>query len=143
MKSVSQKAASIFRAAITRIPEGQTSVKIDKGDQEHGGLVMALHVQLIGENKYGKIYSFAHYYEQNGDLMRDPDITMLEAATGQGLFPLSYRQDGLGMDREYVVFTETGWKIFKKMQADLVSFCNGWAKNLHEQQDLWPVKVIR
>lgn len=152
MKAINKTAAGIFQAAIDRIPagrdaDGQTSVCLDAGDQAHGGAIMALHVECIGANKYGKLYSFAHYYEQNGDLMRDPDVVMLKnngtwAPNGGIFFPLSYRQDGLGMYREYVVFNEdgNGWKIAQRAQADLCSFCNGWALNLKEQQGLKAAK---
>ena len=130
MKAVSKKAEHVFRAAIARIPAGETSVKIDAG-----GGYMALHVECIGHNKHGAIYSFAHYGEQNGDLMRDPDVMMLDAATGQGLFPMSYRNDYAGVDNEYVMFTETGMSFHPKQQADLAKFCNDWAGNLAEQQE--------
>jgi hypothetical protein len=146
IKSLNKTATAIFEAAIQAIPDGATSAKIDKGDQEHGGGIMALHVEKIGSRKNGDFYSFAHYYEQNGDMMRDPDVVMLRCAgmypgTVPVYFPTAYRQDGLGIDREYVIFNETGngYKIAKKMQADLSVFCNQWARNLKEQQGLTPV----
>jgi len=134
MKPVNKKASEIFKAAIAMIPAGQTSVKIDNKP----GQYMALHVERIGANRLGAVYSFAHYYEQNGDLMRDPDVTMLFIEAAGQLFPLSYRQDGLGIDREYVEFTETGWKIYKHAQADLAVFCGNWAQNIKHQQGINP-----
>jgi hypothetical protein len=141
MKALSKTAAAIFQEAINRIPAGETSICLDAGDQEHGGAVMALHVERIGANRYGKLYSFAHYYVQNGDAMRDPDVVMLQSDGISGtdaFFPISYRQDGLGMFREYVVFNDegTGWRIARRPQADLASFCATWARNLKEQQGL-------
>ena len=140
MKAINNKAAEFFQACINWIPEGETSCKLDKN--RPGSAIMALHIEMIGENKYGKLYSFAHYYEQNGDMMRDPDIVMLrsinpDALTGKyQFFPTSYRQDGLGMDREYVIFNEdgNGWKIAKRQQADLASFCGQWSRNIMDQQ---------
>ena len=139
MKAINQKAAEFFQAAINRIPEGETSCKLDESGSKS---IMALHIEKIGSNKYGDLYSFAHYYEQNGDLMRDPDIVMLrsinpDALTGKHqFFPTSYRQDGLGMDREYVIFNEdgNGWKIAKRQQADLAAFCGQWSRNIMNQQ---------
>ncbi|MFA5323958.1 MAG: hypothetical protein WC373_14900 [Smithella sp.] len=139
MKAINKKAAEFFQAAINRIPEGETSCKIDNG----GAGIMALHIERIGANKYGELYSFAHYFEQNGDMMRDPDIVMLrsinpDALTGKhAFFPISFRQDGgFAIDREYVVFNEdgNGWKIAKKQQADLAVFCGQWARNIADQQ---------
>lgn len=42
---------------------------------------MPLVIELIGEQVstpfgIGKLYSLAHYYEQNGDLMRDPEMCL-------------------------------------------------------------------
>lgn len=94
---------------------------------------MPLSVECIQETFYGKVYSLAHYYEQNGDLMRDPEMTFLVAK--DMVFPLSYRQDGLGIDRESVFF-ENGkpTKYIKRMQSDQTSFANGWMRNIAEQQ---------
>jgi len=140
MKPINSKAAEFFQACVNRIPENETSCILD--ENKPGSSIMALHIENIGQNKYGDLYSFAHYYEQNGDMMRDPDIVMLRSANPDALtgkhqfFPISYRQDGLGMDREYVIFNEdgNGWKIAKKQQADLASFCGQWARNIADQQ---------
>jgi hypothetical protein len=133
IKEISKTATVIFAAAIARIPAGETSAVIGT----KGGAIMPLHVERIGANTFGSLYSFAHYYEQNGDLMRDPDVVMLQTANGY-LFPISYRQDGCGIDNEYVIFDadNKGYRIAKKEQADLVSFCGTWARNLKEQQGL-------
>ena len=44
----------------------------------------------------------AHYYEQNGDMMRDPDVVFVIGAD-QYVYPISYRQDGLGTYPESAV----------------------------------------
>lgn len=139
MKSVNKAAARVFEAVVRMIPEGKNSTVLDHGKQAEGGSVMALHVEKIGSRKNGDFYSFAHYYEQNGDLMRDPDVVMLRVcpsvlASEPIFFPTAYRQDGLGIDREYVTFEESGYRIAKHAQADLAVFCGQWAKNLKEQQ---------
>ena len=38
------------------------------------------------------IFSLAHYYEQNGDLVCDPDVTFLVA---DQVHPLTFEQDGV------------------------------------------------
>ena len=142
MKAINQKAAELFDACINRIPEGETACKLDENAPDSG--IMALCIERIGANKYGTLYSFVHYYRQNGDMMCDPDIVMLrsvnpDALTGKHQFyPISYRQDGLGMNREYVEFAEdgNGWRIAKRLQADLANFCGQWARNITEQQHI-------
>ena len=53
---------------------------------------MPLIVECVGEWGLGKIYSLAHYSEQNRDLMADPEMTFLLGAGGL-VFPLTYRND--------------------------------------------------
>ena len=149
MRAVCKTSAAIFEAAINRIPTGETSVTLDAGNQANGGAIMALHVENIGDCQYGPLYSFAHYYEQNGDMMRDPDVVMIACmnrATGALiLYPISYRQDGLGIDREDVVFNPdgNGYTIRKRSQADLATFCGQWGRNLKQQQRLEPAAPRR
>jgi hypothetical protein len=73
--------------------------------------------------------SVCHYGEQNGDLMRDPEITML--ADG---FPLTFQNDYMGYLQE-VIFTAADGRMMKSMRAEREqrSFLVIWAKNLREQ----------
>ena len=50
--------------------------KIDNAE----GTFMALHVECIGECNLGPIFSLAHYYEQHGDSMRNPEMLFIQAA---------------------------------------------------------------
>jgi hypothetical protein len=99
--------------------------------------IMAVHVEMINKIKQGPIFSIAHYYEQNGDLMKDPDMTFLRRADGE-YYPLSYQQDGLGIYQDAIAWDDQGdIKGFRaKMQADMVSFANGWMENIKDQQKL-------
>ena len=99
--------------------------------------IMAVCVEMISKNSQGPVFSIAHYYEQEGDLMRDPDMTFLKGADGE-YYPLTFRQDNLGIDQDAVVWGDNGEiKGFRaKMQADFVSFANGWMKNIKDQQKL-------
>lgn len=45
------------------------------------------------------VVSIASYYEQNGDLMRDPDIEVI-LTPAKSLFGWRFRNDGLGIDVE-------------------------------------------
>lgn len=71
---------------------------------------MDLHIEYVGTGPRNlPMVSVAHYYVQNGDLMRDPDMEFevdpkeLDAdvtpktLSGEGWYPLTYRQDGLGI----------------------------------------------
>ena len=141
MKPISKTAEKIFRVAINRVHK-QKADGVDGYWRigAPGGAYMPLCVECIGETRFGKseplkLWSFAHYYEQEGDAMRDPDVIMMDAPGG--LYPVGFRQDSLGIDNEAVVYNDgniSGVKV--KMQADITSFCNDWAQNLKHQQGL-------
>lgn len=137
MKAINKKADKFYHACINAIPRGGTAFKLDTSKT-----YMPLCVERIGGNRFGLFYSFAHYGEQNGDLMRDPDVVML-SAMGR-LYPVSFRNDYLGINGEYVEFDESNRvKIYKRKQADLASFCGIWAQNIMEQQGVARVEGSR
>ena len=97
------------------------------------GTFMAACVEIIHETKAGKIVSVAHYYEQNGDMMRDPDVCFL-IGNDKRIFPISFRQDNLGIFQEVAYVEDGQWKVKERDQADICSFCNQWMLNISEQQ---------
>jgi len=101
------------------------------------GAYMAVHVEKLRLTEQGTLFSVTHYYEQNGDLMRDPDMEFLKV--GDDYYPTYMRQDGGGAyEREAVVYGEDGKieRYYPRMQADLAFFANQWMKNIKEQQKL-------
>ena len=102
---------------------------------------MRLVIEGIGCSPDGRqLVSVAHYYEQNGDLMRDPEMVFLvdlEHAKfkGQdGWFPVSFQQDGgFALYQEALIFD--GSRVLKrpKLFKDLKSFARTWNKNIGEQ----------
>ena len=137
MKPLSKKAEAIFN----KLTEGLTKVGDHKKIDNANGSFMAVCVEIIDETKAGKIVSVAHYFEQNGDLMRDPDCTFLISDgtfTGEaGVFPISFRQDNMGIDQEAATVQEDGHILMHpNMQRDISTFCCQWMKNIQEQQDL-------
>ena len=135
-RKLDEKTEAIFRAAIARIPEGETSCQIGADD----GAYMPLHVEKIGTILHGNpdapirstLYSFAHYFEQNGDLMRDPDICIEDNGPG-GLRPTSFRNDALGIDQEVYAHNSAGYVIGirEKLLHELCQFCKTWGENLN------------
>lgn len=70
-----------------------------------------------------------------------PDPQSIRPADGAGsdrgtdwLFPISFRQDSLGIDRVYVRWE--GEKVYWNLRAqnDLAAFCNTWMENIKQQQ---------
>ena len=90
---------------------------------------MDLVVEKIGEDEY----SLCHYYEQNGDLMRDPEMTvrvikyfpgmpMVEALSFQMDYPPTYQ----------VVYPDKD-HVYPKIKKDLNIFLGQWLNNLMYQ----------
>ena len=95
---------------------------------------MAVSVEIIHECSFGKTVAVAHYYEQNGDLMADPDMTFLICPGGQ-VVPMTYQQDNMGIYQRAVGFIEGGkMEVYWRMQTDITKFANDWMRNIKQQQ---------
>ena len=82
--------------------------------------LMAVVVEKVGNLAgYGEIISIAHYGEQNGDLMADPEMTF--TIVGREYYPISFRNDYLGRYQEVFGFDEDGTPetINTSLQFDL------------------------
>lgn len=98
---------------------------------------MDLCIEALGYNDHeGRpVYSVAHYGEQNGDLMRDPDVTMgVDRETGT-VEPLTYQNDYIGRYWEvYKDFVDgKPTKYYPAMKKDLAAMVTEWAKNIKAQ----------
>ena len=71
---------------------------------------MAVSIEIIGRSGLGPLISVAHYYEQNSDLMRDPDVVFLIGAD-QHVYPVSFRQDNLGIHPKAAYVEDGVWKV--------------------------------
>ena len=131
MKHINDKSEAIFR----KLTEGLVKVGDHRKIDNAPGAFMAVSVEIIGRSGLGPLVSVAHYYEQNGDLMRDPDVVFLIGAD-RHVYPISFRQDNLGIYLEAAYVEDGVWKVRVKMQADLCSFCNMWMRNIDDQQQL-------
>ncbi len=123
MRKLNKSAERTFRACL---PDGP-SHKIDNS----GGTFMPLSVDRLFPTTIGQVVSLAHYYEQNGDLVADPDMTFL--VSPHGVFPLTFQQGGLY--QEAVVWDGPKVRgVRQKLQSQLTTFANGWLRNIREQQ---------
>jgi len=81
---------------------------------------------LVLENIGGGEISIAHYYEQNGDAMRDPEITMKVDNDNKTVTPTSFLQDNMGV--YYTTDSVSAAKV-----RDLEQFMSQWFTNIHDQ----------
>jgi hypothetical protein len=100
---------------------------------------MRLVVEVIGGPYPNGAYelSVAHYGEQNGDAMRDPEITFLVVPSEQGTTwtPLSFENSYMGAWRVAATVTPEGRLAVRdsRLQRDLRVFSNQWDRNLQQQ----------
>lgn len=94
---------------------------------------MRLVIEHVGTGpRGGELVSVAHYGEQNGDPMRDPEI-VFEVAAGQWQ-PVSIQQDYLGSYREAVSVGEDDKVYVRPAQVrDIQAFSRMWDRNLKHQ----------
>lgn len=94
---------------------------------------MPLVIEKVGKDRV----SVAHYYEQNGDLIADPDVVCW-IAPGGDWFPIEMQQPPIGRFSGYSAVV-VDWKdgrpnhYYPRMQSGIASFCATWAKNLVDQ----------
>lgn len=136
--ALNKKATEIFDT----LTDGLNTPGDHKNFDAHGytekwdGGIMAAHVEHIGDMAGNPLWSIAHYYKQNGDMMRDPDMTFLEIH-GK-IYPASFEMSALGKYEESIfVDYDTGKiKLIPKLQRQHASFANQWMRNIKEQQNL-------
>ncbi|CUS37790.1 DUF6908 domain-containing protein [Candidatus Nitrospira nitrificans] len=99
---------------------------------------MPLSVEEIGSSGDGdRLVSLCHYGEQNGDLMRDPDIVFLfhNFPDGMAAEPVSFRNDYLGIVQDVYRYDETGRRthVVPSLKQELKEFAESWFVNLKDQ----------
>lgn len=132
MNSINDKATAIMNQLTESLNEEDRSRKVDNAPG-----YMAACVELIQQTNSGPLFSVAHYFEQNGDLMRDPDMVFIRCRDNK-YYPVSFQQDSLGIYQEVVSFDRftTPQVQDQEGQRQLVEFANGWMLNIQQQQNL-------
>ena len=128
VKPVSASAKKVIQQLEAMMIDGYA--KIDNTN----GSFMPVVVEQVGKNQL----SIAHYYEQNGDLMADPEIVFLKKAYSYGIeyYPIYERMSGLGSDVELVIFENRKPKMISNLQKQTASFCTTWMRTITMQQGI-------
>lgn len=102
---------------------------------------MRLVIEHIGKGPRGMpCISVAHYYEQNGNAMRDPEMVFEVNPDGPLSWkagdwaPVSYRQDNMDAYQQAVFVDDQGKALVcPKTTRDLNSFARIWDRNIQQQ----------
>jgi hypothetical protein len=93
---------------------------------------MSLTIEKLVENTF----SLCHYGEQNGDLMRFPEMIFWKNNDGD-YFPIYYRNDYVGVEQfSGKIINNRPIILNEKQQRDQTQFSNVWMKNIKYQQNL-------
>jgi len=136
MRKINKEAAKVMDKLISMLVDGH--VKIDNTDKTF----IPVSVQDVGyqlqihDSGPSRVYSVAHDGLQNGDLMADPEILFVQV--DGHYFPISFRNDYVGIDRQHVVTDENGLitAYRRRAQADNAIFCGTWMMNIKHQQGI-------
>jgi len=134
MKCLNKQSRVVMDKLIEGLTEENSHKKIDNTQKAF----MPVVVELLRDCELGKIYSVTHYYEQNGDAMRDPDMEFIKAKD-ENYYPIYFRQDGVpGLEQEVLIYNDQGRiaQYRPKLMNDLAKFGNMWMRNIKEQQGL-------
>lgn len=130
MRAISKNAKKVMNVLTAKCPN------LGDHDKFHTEPFMDAVVEYIDDCELGAMYSIAHYYAQNGDLMRDPEMCFIKGKDGE-YYPYYYRQDGLGIEREAIIWCGngkmSGFREFE--QRDQATFAGTWMRNIKRQQD--------
>jgi hypothetical protein len=81
--------------------------------------------------KHGELLTVTHYFEQNGDLVPDPDVEFVNIG-GKEWLPVAI-QHSTGHYSRVAERIEGVWKFRPRGLRDLQSFSRMWARNLLAQ----------
>ena len=132
MKYICKTSTKIMNKMINMMVNGY--LKIDNAKDSFMPVVL----EEISDNGNYKIISMAHYYEQNGDLLVDPEMMFIYYISQNVFVPYYFKQDGiLSMEQDSIKFKDVEINsICPKMQADHTTFANQWIRNIKYQQNL-------
>ena len=96
---------------------------------------MDLSMEKLGyaDHKGRPVYYMAHYGEQNGDLMADPEIRFSVDGENGIIEPLEFRNDYMGVYQRVYVERDGRLLYSRQLRTDLDAFLWQWLKNLADQ----------
>lgn len=124
MIPLSKAAQKTFDRLVSELEVGQAR----KLDSKNG--YMPLCVERLESDRY----SLAHYYEQNGDLVPDPDGEFWRGADGR-VYPVALQQC-TGHYTLAIEFNDAGQpsRFSPRAGRELASFAAMWLRNIKAQQ---------
>ena len=140
MKKLNEQSTKIFSRLLKKL-NGKDHIKL----YSEGFMPLTiekLDINISTPSGNATTYSLTHYYEQNGDLMRDPEMVFIVVDNRSvckdydalEIYPQMYQQDNLGLFEEGITIENNTIKSFiKAWQYSHCHFANQWLKNIQQQ----------
>lgn len=106
---------------------------------DNGGAFMAVCVEVIRNiSPDEELVSIAHYGEQNGDAMRDPEMTFYHNRKTGRAYAMTFRNDYLGSVETSILEDTKGRpkQVNRRRQRHHTDFAEQWLRNIKHQQTL-------
>ncbi|MEO7032882.1 MAG: hypothetical protein ABI548_03540 [Polyangiaceae bacterium] len=123
-------ASKVLDKLVAELAEPGDARKVDNT----GGAFMPAHVELVGPSEHGTVYSVAHYFEQNGDLVADPEMELLRDRNGNW-YPVSITM-AIGHKRALLLGEGGKARVDEREYRAELRFLSVWMKNIKSQQGL-------
>jgi hypothetical protein len=125
MNPISKANQRIFDHLVADLPVGEA-----RTINNAPGVFMPLHVERLTESRY----SLAHYFEQNGDLVADPDGEFYRADSGR-VFPSALQLCTGHYTRALEFGGDDELKGYRpRALRELNAFARVWLQNIKRQQ---------
>lgn len=134
MKKVNKKATKVLEKMWSMMTGNH--LKISNNET-----FMPVVIEKVGSITLGtrdcELLSVAHYGEQNGDLMRDPEIVFIRDLDGS-YYPESITQDYIGRHQSVVSCDDQGCAVRfnPRAQRNIAEFTGMWMENIRHQQGI-------
>lgn len=140
MEKLNEKSTHIFAQLIDRM-NGSDWLRI-KSESFMPLSIEKIGSDIITDDGNADLYSLAHYFTQNGDAMRDPEMCFLvidqrerpDDFSQLQIFPTYFVMDNFPVEENSVTIIAgkmTGYN--KQMQYDHTEFANMWLDNISQQ----------
>ena len=140
MKKISTEATKIFCRLLDKL-KGRDHIKLES----EGFMPLTidrLESDISTPYGNGALYSVAHYFLQNGDIMSDPQMVFVVVDNRKdekdfdmiGIYPQMYQQDSLGLYEESVQMEDGKVATYNKYwQPAHCKFASQWFRNIKQQ----------
>jgi len=136
-KCLSVEQAKVFVNIYTQLDENGY-LKLNNSGDVYMPLVVERLFPVNFEKKQFQQISFAHYFEQCGDLMADPEMIFLfDPESPERIIPIYFKNDSMGKEEESIAFENgecKGWR--KNLQSQHQVFADMWLNNIMQQQNI-------